>query len=82
MGPNLVSFLKARNATSRLFHLCKNLGFGPFDVLSRHSLYNTRNGRNMKNVAGSMTRELKKKIVTFSVSLYNVISLEYILLVV
>lgn len=52
-----------------------------FDVLSSHILYDIRNGRNMKDVARSMTGELNI-MVTFSVRLYDVISLEYVLLVV
>lgn len=41
----------------------------------------TRNVRHMKNMAGSMTRELKI-MVTLSVRLYSVISFDYVVLVV
>lgn len=50
-------------------------------MLSSHDLYDTRNVRHMKNMAGSMTRELKI-MVTLSVRLYSVISFDCVLLVV
>lgn len=40
-------------------------------------LMTTRNVRHMKNMAGSMTRELKI-MVTLSVRLYSVISFDYV----
>lgn len=44
-------------------------------------VFMTRNVRHMKNMAGSMTTELKI-MVTLSVRLYSVISFDYVLLVV